>query len=149
MCAFGGFENESSRAILNLLKFVNQLLRNFRQQRVTVIKTCQYQGCHKNLSSINCDDVSTLTNSMKFNVGRPANYGELIVKKSHRCNLFTVFLHCFLQTVSFVSSLQNLHRRNVIMASVMHICSPPPPFLSPSQQVRDRLSFSLLCLRVR
>ena len=26
--AFGGFENESSRAILNLFKFVTQLLRN-------------------------------------------------------------------------------------------------------------------------
>ena len=35
VCAFGSFENESSRTILNLLKFVNQLLRNPWQQGLT------------------------------------------------------------------------------------------------------------------
>ena len=44
MCAFGRFENESSRTILNLLKFVNQLLRNPWQQGITVIKAWQNQG---------------------------------------------------------------------------------------------------------
>ena len=38
--AFGGFENESSRTMLNLLKFVNQLLRNPRDvTRVLVAST--------------------------------------------------------------------------------------------------------------
>ena len=58
LCAFGGFENESSRTILNLLKFVNQLLRYPWQQGITVINTWQNQGCHKGFGSINCEDIS-------------------------------------------------------------------------------------------
>ena len=63
VCAFGRFENESSRTILNLLKFVNQLLRNPWQQGITIIKAWQNQGCHKGFGSINCEDMSIWANS--------------------------------------------------------------------------------------
>ena len=63
VCAFGSFENESSRTMLNLLKFVNQLLRNPWQQGITVIKAWQNQGCHKGFGSIICEDMSNWANS--------------------------------------------------------------------------------------
>ena len=62
VCAIGGFENESSRTVLNLLKFVNQLLRNPWQQEITVLKAWQNQGCHKGFGSINCEDMSNWAN---------------------------------------------------------------------------------------
>ena len=87
MCAFKGFENEWSRTILNLLKFVNQLLRNPWQQGVTVIKAWQNQGCHKGCGSIHCEDMSNWANSTQFQVGRLTRltnllfHGELVIKK--------------------------------------------------------------------
>ena len=86
MCAFGGFENESSRAILNFLKFVSQLLRNSWQHGITAIKTWQYRGCHKGFGSINCEYMSNLTHSKRFHVGRLTYFtnllfhGELVLK---------------------------------------------------------------------
>ena len=68
VCAFGGFENESSRTILNLLKFVNQLLRYPWQQGITVIKAWQNQGYHKGFGSINYEDMSNWANSTQFQV---------------------------------------------------------------------------------
>ena len=66
VCAIGGFENESSRTVLNLLKFVNQLLRNPWQQEIIVIKAWQNRGYHKGFGCINCEDMSNWTNSTQF-----------------------------------------------------------------------------------
>ena len=86
VCAFGGFENESSRTILNLLKFVNQLLRYPWQHGITVIKAWQNQGCHKGFGSFNCEDMSNWANSTQFQVGGLTYFtnllfhGELVIK---------------------------------------------------------------------
>ena len=78
VCAFGGFENESSRTISNLLKFVNHLLRNPWQQGITVIKAWQNQGCHKGFGSINCEDMSNWANSTQFRVGGLTYFTNLL-----------------------------------------------------------------------
>ena len=80
VCAFGRFENESSRTILNLLKFVDQLLRNPWQQGITVIKAWQNQGCHKGLGSINCEHMSNWTNSTQFQIGELAYFTNLLFR---------------------------------------------------------------------
>ena len=78
MCAFGGFENESSRTVLNFPKFVNQLLRNPWQQEITVIKAWQNQGCHKGFGSINCEDRPNWANSTWLQVDRLTYFTHLL-----------------------------------------------------------------------
>ena len=85
MCAFGAFENESSRTIFNLSKFVKQLLRNPWQQGITVIKAWQNQGCHKGFGIINREDMSNWANSTQFQLGGLTYFtnlfhGELVIK---------------------------------------------------------------------
>ena len=80
--------------LLNLSMCFDELLGHSWQQRVTVVKTWQYQGCDEAFDSFNFEDMSNWANSIQLQVGRLTHMTNLLF------HLELVLTCCFIESLS-------------------------------------------------